>query len=205
MPEILCSYNCILLASNNPKKLREMVDIVSGFDIEVVTPEQLGLKLTVVEDGSSFQENASKKALEYARASGLCAVADDSGLEVDALGGRPGIHSARYASDEADYAKNNAKLLEEMKRIPDEQRGGRFRCNLAFAHPHKGVLFTVEGDVEGLITKEPRGEGGFGYDPLFYYPPAGRTFAEMQPEEKNKVSHRYRALVKFKAKLRQYV
>jgi XTP/dITP diphosphohydrolase len=205
MSEIHCARNRILLASSNPKKLGELVGIVSDCGIEIVTPEQLGLRLEVVEDGSSFQENASKKACEYARASRLCALADDSGLEVEALGGRPGIRSARYASEAADYARNNAKLLKEMKDVPNGKRKARFRCCIAFAHPQDGLLFTVEGDVEGLITRKPRGQGGFGYDPLFYYPPADRTFAEMKSEEKNKVSHRYRALAKFKEKLRQYM
>jgi len=199
-----CPRNRILLASNNPKKLREMVDIVSGFGIDVVTPVQTGLELNVVEDGASFRENASIKALEYAKASGLCTAADDSGLEVEALGGRPGVRSARYACEKPDYAKNNAKLLEEMKEIPDGKRTARFRCTIAFAHPEKGVLFTAEGGVEGVILREPRGRAGFGYDPLFYYPPAGRTFAEMKPQEKNRVSHRYRALLKFKERLKEY-
>lgn len=193
----------ILLGSNNPKKLKELKKILSGLGVEVLAAGKIGVHCDVTEDGKSFSENAAKKALEYARASGLPAVADDSGLEVAALGGEPGVYSARYASHECDYEKNNAKLLERMKSIPDGKRGARFRCTIAFAHPEKGVLFTVEGSVQGIIVKTPKGSGGFGYDPLFFYPPAGKTFAEMLPEEKNRVSHRSKALVKLKEKLEE--
>jgi XTP/dITP diphosphohydrolase len=202
--EIRCPHGRILLASNNPKKLRELVDIVSGFDMEVVTLRELGISLDVVEDGHTFEENASKKATAYARASSLCTVADDSGLEVDALGGRPGVRSARYASEKTDFAKNNAKLLDEMRDVPEGERGAEFRCLIAFAHPERGVLFTSQGRVRGTILRKLRGQAGFGYDPLFFYPPAGKTFAEMRPEEKNRVSHRYHALVQFRERLDAY-
>ena len=193
----------ILLGSNNPKKLKELKKILSGLGVEALPAREAGVHCEVIEDGKSFSENAAKKAIAYAQASGLPAVADDSGLEVDSLGGEPGIYSARYASGHCDYENNNAKLLERMKSVPDGKRQARFRCAIALAHPEKGVLFTVAGNVEGIIIRTPRGSGGFGYDPLFFYPPADKTFAEMLPDEKNKVSHRSKALVKFKEKLEE--
>ena len=194
----------ILLGSNNPKKLQELIDILSGMNIQILSPRDIRISLNVIEDGATFEENACKKALAFAQGSGLYAVADDSGLEVEALAGLPGVYSARYASANGDDKKNIAKLLREMKDIPEEKRQARFRSCIAFAHPKKGILFTVEGEVKGIILKEPRGESGFGYDPVFFYPPAGKTFAEMVPSEKNKISHRYQALVKFKEKLKGY-
>jgi len=191
----------ILLGSNNPNKLQELKNILSALGVEVLLAADVGVHCDVTEDGKSLSENAAKKALAYARASGLPAVADDSGLEVDALGGEPGVRSARYASQTCDYKKNNDKLLERMKSVPDGKRQARFRCVIALAHPEKGVLFTVEGSVRGIILKTPRGSGGFGYDPLFFYPPASKTFAEMLSKEKNSVSHRSRALMKLKEKL----
>ncbi|MBK8208217.1 MAG: non-canonical purine NTP pyrophosphatase [Planctomycetes bacterium] len=130
----------------------------------------------------------------------LLVMADDSGLEVDALGGAPGVHSARYAGTHGDDAANNQLLLKNLKGVPAEKRKARFVCEIALASP-EGILFTVRGSLEGLIIDEPRGNGGFGYDPLFLYPPAGKTFGEMSPEDKNKISHRSNALAKFRQAL----
>jgi non-canonical purine NTP pyrophosphatase (RdgB/HAM1 family) len=130
----------------------------------------------------------------------LLVMADDSGLEVDALGGAPGVQSARYAGRHGDDASNNRQLLKNLKGVPAGKRKARFVCEIALASP-QGILLTVRGTVEGLVMEEPRGKGGFGYDPLFYYPPLGKTFGELSAEEKNKISHRSKALAKFKAEL----
>lgn len=147
----------------------------------------------VVEEGSNFQENAVKKASLVAQASGITALADDSGLEIDALGGQPGVLSARFAGDPPDYRANNWKVLEMMQNVPLPKRTARFRCVVALATP-EGEVRVVEGTVSGQITFEPRGEAGFGYDPIFLIPEYGKTFAELGLEIKNRISHRARAL-----------
>jgi len=138
--------------------------------------------------------------VEKPRSLDLLVMADDSGLEVDALGGEPGVISARYAGTHGDDAANNRKLLEKLKGVPAEKRRARFVCEIALASP-EGILFTVRGTVEGLIADEARGKGGFGYDPLFIYPPEGKTFGELEPEVKNRISHRSKALAQFRAEL----
>ena len=160
-----------------------------------MTPRELGVNFDPEETGSTFAENATLKAVEAARACGLPALADDSGLEVDHLGGRPGIFSARYAGgDRTDPNISEARqlelLLEEMRGVPDEQRTARFRCVIAIARPGDGDVQLVDGVFEGRIGHEPRGENGFGYDPIFVVPERGVTSAELAPEEKNRISHR---------------
>jgi XTP/dITP diphosphohydrolase len=146
-----------------------------------------------VEDGETFQENAIKKAREAAQFTGILALADDSGLEVDCLDGLPGVHSARFAGEPKDDAANNAKLLTLMQDIPWEQRTARFRCVVALCTP-QGKVFTSDGSCEGYILEYLKGKGGFGYDPLFYVPDLNQTFAEIDIEIKNKISHRGKAL-----------
>lgn len=183
----------LLIATHNPGKVREYRALLAGLPLELTWPGELGLNLQVEESGSSFEENARLKALAYARASGLWTLADDSGLEVDALGGAPGISSARYAGPGASDADRYRLLLERMAGVPEGQRQARFRCVVALASPD-GRVWTAEGRVEGVVAWEPRGENGFGYDPVFYMPDLGRTMAELPEQEKNRLSHRARAV-----------
>lgn len=154
----------------------------------------------VEEDGKTFQENAIKKATILARACNTWAMADDSGLEVDALKGRPGIYSCRYAGPNATDEQNIKKVLSELQRVPKEKRKARFVCTIALAGPDQ-LFFVAEGHCEGFITEEPRGKNGFGYDPIFLVPDYNQTFAELSPTIKNKVSHRANALKQFKEKI----
>jgi len=181
----------LVVATRNRAKSSEIRALLKDFPVEIKDVADFGPLPEPVEDGRTFDENAYKKALFTARVLGLPALADDSGLEVEALGGEPGVHSARYAGEQATDAENNRKLLETMKGVGN--RRARFVCVLSLAVP-TGPALTYEATCEGEITTEPRGTYGFGYDPVFYYPPAGKTFAEMKPEEKAAVSHRGRAL-----------
>ncbi|MEM1416950.1 MAG: RdgB/HAM1 family non-canonical purine NTP pyrophosphatase [Myxococcota bacterium] len=183
----------LLVATNNAGKLRELRTLLA--DHELVMPKDLGLVLDVVEDRPDFEGNARKKAEEFAAASGLPTVADDSGLEVDALGGAPGVYSARYAgvSGPGKDAANNAKLLEALAGVAD--RRARFRCVLVAVHADGSPMAQAEGACEGRIAEAPRGEGGFGYDPLFLLDDApGQAMAELSPAAKNAISHRGRAV-----------
>ena len=187
----------LVVATNNPGKLREFQQLLDGCGFELVTPAQLGIDFAPEETGATFEENAKIKALEAARACGLPALADDSGLEVDALGGRPGIVSARYAGNRrTDPSLTDEQrvdiVLAEMAGAPEERRGARFRCVIAVATP-AGEMHTVEGVFEGRLDTAPRGENGFGYDPIFIVPELGVTSAELAPERKNEISHRGRA------------
>ena len=173
----------LLLATNNRGKIAEFRQLLAGCGWPLVTPAELGLDLQVEETGQSYAENATIKAVEYARASGLVALADDSGLEVDALGGRPGVLSARYAGPDRTDRERVQALLQELEGVPDEERTARFRAVIAIAWPD-GEVVLVEGTVEGRIGREPRGESGFGYDPIFFLPQRGVTVAELTPEEK---------------------
>ena len=182
----------LLLATTNPKKAKEIRAILgaAGFQVEPwpgAVPE-------VVEDGATFAANAAKKALAFSRLTEEVVLADDSGLEVDALGGRPGVFSHRYAGEPPDDGRNNEKLLKELSGVPPEKRTARFKCALAMVEKGK-ILLEVEGSCEGLIAEAPRGTNDFGYDPVFFYPPLGKTFAELEPEEKNSISHRGNALL----------
>ena len=179
----------LLLATNNPGKAAEYRALLAGCGWELVTPREIGLDLAVEEAGQDYRQNAKIKAAKFAQASGLVALADDSGLEVDALGGRPGPLSARYAGPDRADEERVAALLAEMEGVPEERRTARFRCVIVLGWP-EGKVELFEGTVEGRIAQEARGEGGFGYDPVFLLPGRGRTFAELPPEEKNAVSHR---------------
>jgi len=184
----------LLVATNNPGKVREYEDLLVGLPLEVTFPAQEGIALEVEESGATFEENARLKALAYARASGLLTLADDSGLEVDALGGAPGVRSARYAGAGASDADRYQKLLDALVGVPEAQRTARFRCVVALAWPD-GTVRTAEGRCEGQIGLAPRGEHGFGYDPVFIVDGfGGQTMAELPPEVKNRISHRARAV-----------
>ncbi len=193
----------LLVATRNDGKLREIEALLAGLDVELVSLRGFPDAPEVVEDGDTLQINAAKKAVETARACGVTAMADDSGLFVDALDGRPGVHSARYAGPQATTTNADlaAKMLGEMRDVPDGQRGAHFACCIVMAAPDGRVMLTVEGRSEGMITRQARGENGFGYDPVFYHPGLGKTFAEAEPEEKNAVSHRGRALAAFRGRV----
>ncbi|WP_425060399.1 dITP/XTP pyrophosphatase [Sporomusa carbonis] len=183
----------IVVASKNAGKVAEIKAALTGLPYTVVSLADLGSFPEAPENGVTFAENACSKAGFYARLTGRLCLADDSGLEVDYLKGAPGVYSARYAGEHASDADNNQKLLDNLIGVPPEKRTGRFRCVLALADAGK-TLLTAEGAVEGIILSEPRGDKGFGYDPLFFLPEFDRTLAEMSPEEKNVISHRGRAL-----------
>ncbi|GAB4339121.1 MAG: XTP/dITP diphosphatase [Desulfobulbaceae bacterium] len=188
----------IVLATGNKNKVREIRELLKDAPVEIRSLADFGKLPAVVEDGETFEENAYKKAHHYARVLGLPCLADDSGLVVEALDGRPGVHSARYAGEDASDLEKCDKLLLEMK--DKVNRRARFECVLSLATPG-GPALTWEGRCEGEITTERHGESGFGYDPVFYYPPLGKTFAEISMEEKNAVSHRGRALQEFAAEI----
>lgn len=188
----------LVLATKNRGKVSEFKDLFRGFDFEVKSLNDFGPIPPVIEDGETFEDNAVKKAQFTAKVLGLPAIADDSGLTVKALEGEPGIFSARYAGEGSTDEANNIKLLRTMKGI--EQREAAFICILAIAVP-RGPALIYEGTCEGLITQEIRGAQGFGYDPIFYYPPLNKTFAQMPAAEKNGVSHRGRAMAELKGEL----
>ncbi|MDA0838139.1 MAG: XTP/dITP diphosphatase [Planctomycetota bacterium] len=183
----------IVLGSQNRGKLLEIVAILTNVPVQFISLAEFPEAPDVEETGATFQENAELKALTLARHLNEWVLADDSGLEVDALGGAPGVYSARFAGKHGDNTANNQKLLEELNGLDASARTARFRCVIALASPER-VLLTVSGKVEGRIAFEPQGEGGFGYDPLFIYPPEGKTFGQLSAEFKNGVSHRAKAL-----------
>lgn len=194
----------VLVASSNPGKIRDFTGAASPYDIEIAVIPNFSSLPPVVEDGQTFEANARKKAEAYSRyVPGQLVIADDSGLEVDGLRGAPGVHSARYAAEEPHLAEantdddaNNAKLIREIKRIPAGERTGRFVCWIAAARDGQ-TLALFEGKADGIIQEKLRGENGFGYDPLFYFPPIEKTFAELSAEEKAHYSHRGAAFRKF--------
>ncbi len=197
----------IAAATNNAHKVTELKALFAGMgNAELVTLKELGFTDEIVEDGETFLENARIKALAVHNATGLPAVADDSGLCVDVLGGAPGIYSARYAGTEGKNgqdAANVEKLLFELRDVPDGERTARFVSALCFIDSD-GTEISAVGKVEGAITRETRGEGGFGYDPVFFYAPFGKTFGETAPEDKNRVSHRAVAVKMLAEKLEAY-
>ena len=182
----------LLIATTNAGKVREFAELFHELPINLHSLADLPGAPEVAEDGATYAANAVHKALTLAAWSRRAALADDSGLEVDALGGEPGVHSARYAGSAQDSAANIAKLLAALQGVPSAQRTARFRCVIAVARPDSATL-TVEGTCDGVILDAPRGSGGFGYDPVFLYPPLGQTFAEIAPAVKNRISHRARA------------
>lgn len=185
----------IYLASSNQGKLREFREAALARGVTVEALPRIGDLPPCVEDGDSFESNARRKALHYAAWTEGLVFADDSGICVDALGGRPGIHSARFAGAGASDEKNNWKLLEELRGVPAARRTAHYLCAIALAKDIR-VLAVTEGRADGIILESPRGSGGFGYDPLFFFPPLNRTFAELTPEEKFPVSHRGEAFRK---------
>lgn len=193
-----------VVATHNPKKLAELSRILKPLGIDAVTGRDLGRELPDVEEtGTTFEENAYLKAASACRATGLPAIADDSGLMVDALNGAPGVYSARYAGEDATDADRIQKLLEELKDVAEQDRSARFVSAVCCVFPNGDVL-TARGECEGCIGPAPRGEGGFGYDPVFVVD-GGRTYAELSAQEKDAISHRGRALRLFLEKLTEYV
>ena len=203
-------HRSILASTGNPGKLREIIRVLEGLDVRVDSLKDYGHIEEPEENGSSFAENARLKALYYAEKTGKWCLADDSGLVVDALGGLPGVHSARFAIDDCspdagrdviDMA-NNRKLIKLLEDVPDKKRTARFVCCLALAEPGK-ILLETTGTIEGLITHTPSGNNGFGYDPFFFLPDRNCTTAELPPDDKNSISHRGKALMVFATRLQE--
>lgn len=190
----------LVIATTNQNKLKEFKEILKDLDIEVRSLSDFGPIPEIIEDGETFDDNAYKKAWYTAKYLGLPAIADDSGLIVDALNGQPGVYSARYAGEKATDQENVTKLVSNLKGV--ENRKAKFQCVLSIAVP-SGPALTYEGDCEGIIIDEPRGENGFGYDPVFYFEEYKKTFAELDSEEKHKVSHRGKALSQVRAEVQQ--
>lgn len=190
----------LLLATNNKGKVKEYRSLLKGIPYDIVTLAEVGINTVVEETGATFDENAILKATSMASVSSLLTLADDSGLEVDALGGEPGAHSRRYAGEHATDADRIAFLLNKLKDAPYPQRTAQFRCVIAIAEPN-GKVEICSGICRGVITEEPRGSHGFGYDPVFLIPELGKTMAELKPEEKNLISHRAQAAIKARALL----
>ena len=191
----------IIFATGNQDKMKEIREILSDMDVEVVSMKEAGIHADIVEDGSTFEENAVIKAKTICKMTGEITLADDSGLEIDYLNKEPGIYSARYMGEDTSYRIKNANLIERLNGVPDEKRTARFVCAVAAAFPD-GSVKTVRGPMEGRIGYEEKGENGFGYDPIFYLPEYGCTSAELSMEEKNKISHRGKALRAIKEELK---
>ena len=193
----------VVLASKNKHKLVEISKITQQFDMELVLQSELGIDVDVEETGTTFEENSLLKAKAVMEATGLPALADDSGIAVDALNGEPGVYSARYGFDDSlDDWGRLLLLLKNTEHVPDGQRQAQFVCVITMVTPD-GKTIQARGEIHGELLREPRGENGFGYDPIFYYPPAGMSTAEMSPEDKNAVSHRGNALKLFYEKLKE--
>jgi len=182
----------LLVATNNAGKIREYQDLLAGLNLELCGLLDIGITTEVDETGQTFEENARLKAAAYGQASGLLTLADDSGLEVEALGGVPGVYSARYAGKGATDADRYRKLLVALEGVPWEKRAARFRCVIALAWPN-GHVEAFDGQCNGVIAFEPKGTNGFGFDPVFYMPEHGCTMAELPEEKKNRISHRAKA------------
>ena len=184
----------VLLATTNLHKIAEFRDILADLPCELVSPADSNLEVALEETGATFEQNAVLKALAYAEASGLLTLADDSGLEIDALGGEPGIYSSRWAGEGVSYQQRFHILFDRLRDVPDDRWTARYRCAIAVALPPPlGLYDVVEGMLEGRIAREPHGTGGFGYDPIFLVPELGRTVAELSAAEKHAISHRGRA------------
>ena len=193
----------VVLASRNPHKLVEIKQITDKFGFDLVLQSELGIDINVEETGTTFEENSLIKARAVMEATGLPALADDSGIAVDALNGEPGVYSARYGFDESlDDWGRMMLLLRNTEHVPDGQRQAKFVCVISFVTP-EGKIIQARGEIHGELTRQPRGENGFGYDPIFYYPPFGQTTAEIPAEQKNQVSHRGNALRIFYKKLKE--
>lgn len=184
----------LLVATHNKGKLAEYEELLGDADVTLLTLDMAGVSEEIDETGDTFMENAILKAIGYARLTGLSTLADDSGLEVDALGGRPGVHTARYGGDGLTSAERYGRLLIELDGVPGEQRTARFRCAIVLASGKGDVLGSAEGTLEGAIASDARGEGGFGYDPVFWLAERQKTLAQLSSAEKHDISHRGQAL-----------
>ncbi len=200
----MIKVNRIVIGTYNQKKKEEIRSILNGESFTLLDLKVFEDPPDVVEDGVTFEENATKKAIELARFCKMCVVADDSGLEVDALDKRPGVFSSRYCGVDASDSEKYLKILEELEGVPSEKRTARFRCAIALASPDK-LQFVVEASCEGLINTEPCGMNGFGYDPIFYIPKYRQTMAELGVDVKNRISHRALALRSFKERLKGFI
>lgn len=187
----------LIFATGNQDKMREIREILGDKDYEILSMKEAGIDLDIVEDGSTFEENAMIKAKAVMETTGALTLADDSGLEIDVFGGGPGIYSARYLGTDTSYIEKNKVILEKLKDIPEEKRTARFVCAIAAAFPN-GQTLTTRGTMEGIIGYEAKGENGFGYDPIFYLPQLEKYSAELSRDEKNSLSHRGEALRKMK-------
>ena len=187
----------LIFATGNEHKMVEIREILGELPVEILSMKDVGIKADIVENGSTFEENALIKAKEVCKLAGEMVLADDSGLEIDYLNGEPGIYSARYMGEDTSYRMKNQNLIDRLEGVPEEKRTARFVCAIAAAFPD-GRSFVVRGTIEGIIGYEERGTNGFGYDPIFYLPERGVSTAEIPPEEKNSISHRGNALRKMK-------
>ena len=187
----------LIFATGNEHKMVEIREILGELPVEILSMKDVGIKADIVENGSTFEENALIKAKEVCKLAGEMVLADDSGLEIDYLNGEPGIYSARYMGEDTSYRIKNQNLIDRLEGVPEEKRTARFVCAIAAAFPD-GRSFVVRGSMEGIIGYEERGTNGFGYDPIFYLPERGVSTAEIPPEEKNSISHRGNALRKMK-------
>lgn len=194
----------IVFATGNVGKMREIREILADMDVEVFSMKEMGIEVPVEENGTTFEENAVIKAKAVAEACGEIVLADDSGLEIDYLNKEPGIYSARYMGEQTPYSVKNAKLIERLEGVPEEERTARFVCAIAAVFPD-GEIRTSHGVIEGRIGHEEKGKNGFGYDPIFYVPELGRTTAELSDNEKNRISHRGKALRGMKEELRKKI
>lgn len=194
--------NKMIFATGNEKKMKEIRMILGDLDYEILSMKEAGITADIVEDGASFEENAVIKATAISQLANCLVLADDSGLEVDYMDKKPGILSARWLGEETSYEIKNQKIIENLEGVPEEQRTARFVCVIAAAFPD-GRVVTKRGTIEGMIGYEAKGENGFGYDPIFFLPEYGKTTAELSPEEKNKISHRGRALEQIKEELKK--
>ncbi len=183
----------LIFATGNEGKMKEIRMILGDLDYEILSMKEAGIDVDIVEDGKTFEENAIIKATEISKIAGCIVLADDSGLEVDAMDKMPGIYSARYLGEDTPYSIKNQTIIDNLAGLPDEKRTARFVCAIAAAFPD-GSVVTKRGTIEGIIGYEERGENGFGYDPIFFVPEYGKTTAELSPEEKNAISHRGKAL-----------
>lgn len=183
----------LIFATGNEGKMKEIRMILGDLDYEILSMKEAGIDVDIVEDGKTFEENAIIKATEISKIAGCVVLADDSGLEVDAMDKMPGIYSARYLGEDTPYSIKNQTIIDNLAGLPDEKRTARFVCAIAAAFPD-GRVVTKRGTIEGIIGYEERGENGFGYDPIFFVPEYGKTTAELSPEEKNAISHRGKAL-----------
>lgn len=193
----------LLVATHNPGKVREFEHLLADVDVEWLRLDDAGVTTDVEETGTTFRENAVLKAQTYARMTGLLTLADDSGLEVDALDGAPGVFTARYGGEGLSHAARYELLLENLRGIPDTARTARFYCVIALAAPDGSLLGTAVGECNGRIAMAPAGDGGFGYDPVFFLPERGKTMAQLAPAEKHAISHRGRAMRAIEPLLRQ--